>query len=289
MKHTYSPSIPPRHLRFSIPENPSKYWHSGSDIKTYHFNALALFLPQLEKMLVLSLKKGLQDVICPTLKSEVASLVAQEAIHGRAFAQYCKQIVFSHYACPKQYSLWFFRVLAGLCNRFSSTFHYALSAAGEHFTAIAADLFLRQSAWFTDVPPAHSAIWRWHCIEEIEHKSVAFDVFEETNGNYFVRVLGMLMMSLFFLLLYVKPIWCMMKQDQKHKSLGFYRRALQFYLGKGGLFRSLRKSYCDYFKPSFHPAKHQNDDLITQWKIYFSSQANEQISQGLQFANPPKI
>jgi len=286
MKQSYSPDIEPRHLRFSVPENPEKYWHSGSDIKTYHFNALAIFLPQLEKMLVLSLKKARQEVHSPTLKSEVASLVAQEAIHGRAFANYCQQIVFTQYACPKHYSLWFFRGLAGLLNRFSSTFHYSLSAAGEHFTAIAADLFLRNPKWFKDVPPAHSAIWRWHCIEEIEHKSVAFDVFEETNGRYFIRIIGMLMMSLFFILLYVKPIWFMMKQDKKHKDIHFYRRSFQYYWGTDGLFRALAKPYWDYFKPSFHPSKHQNDDLIVNWKAYFQSKTNEEITKGLELPEP---
>lgn len=287
MKQIYSPNIEPRHLRFPVPENLEKYWHSNSDVKTYHFNALAVFLPQLEKMLVLSLKKALKDVTCPILRAEVASLVAQEAIHGRAFADYCQHTVYSHYDCPKQYSLWFFRLLAGLFNKCSHTFHYSLSAAGEHFTAIAADLFLRQPDWFKGVEPAHSAIWRWHCIEEIEHKAVAFDVFQATNGNYFIRVLGMVMMTCFFLALYIKPIWFMMKQDRKHTNLRFYGRALQYYWGKDGLFRSLAKSYFDYFKPTFHPSKHQNDHLISGWKAYFKSQANEQISQGLQFITPP--
>ncbi|HRE31372.1 MAG TPA: metal-dependent hydrolase, partial [Candidatus Berkiella sp.] len=85
------------HLQFTLSQNSDKYWHSASDIKTYHFNALAIFLPQLEKMLVLSLKKGLRDVTCPILKAEVASLVAQEAIHGRVFHRYSEKLVFQHY------------------------------------------------------------------------------------------------------------------------------------------------------------------------------------------------
>lgn len=287
MKQVFSPNIEPRHLQFTLSQNPDKYWHSASDIKTYHFNALAIFLPQLEKMLVLSLKKGLRDVTCPTLRAEVASLVAQEAIHGRAFQRYSEQLVFQYYDCPKQYSLWFFRGLAVILNKISNTFHYALSAAGEHFTAIAADLFLRDPQWFEQVPAEHSAIWRWHCIEEIEHQSVAFDVYQSVNGNYFMRILGMLVMSLFFILLYIKPIWFMMKQDNKHKSRSFYQRALQYYWGKKGLVRALWKSYCAYFKPSFHPSQQQNEHLITQWKAYFNSHSKEQISQGLQQVKPP--
>lgn len=287
MKNEYAPNIEPRHLQFSTPENTPKYWHSGSDVKTYHFNALAFFLPQLEKLLVLSLKKAKQDVKCNLLKAEVASLVAQEAIHGRSFVEYCHKIVFKHYNLPKQYSLWLFRGLAGALNKISNTFHYSLSAAGEHFTAIAADLFLRDTQWFEDVPKQYSAIWRWHCIEEIEHKHVAFDVFKAVNGSYGMRILGMLMMTLFFMLLYVKPIWFMMKHDQKHIELNFYKRAWLFYWGKSGLYRALWKPYWDYYKPSFHPNKHQNDDLIAHWKAYFATHSKEQISNGLQLTSPP--
>lgn len=287
MKHPYSPNIEPRQLHFVCGLNPDKYWHSGSDIKTYHFNALAIFLPQLEKMLVLSLKKALHEVSNDQLKSEVASLVAQEAIHGRAFARYCEQLVFQHYACSKQYSLWFFRGLAGLINHFSRTFHYALSAAGEHFTAIAADLFLREPKWFTGVPTEHSAIWRWHCIEEIEHQEVAFDVYQATNGKYLTRILAMVLMSIFFIVLYIKPIWFMMKQDGNHKNRAFYQRAWQYYFGKGGLVRALWQPYTAYFKRSFHPRQQQNLHLINHWKRYFQTRTKQQIVTDLQYPTPP--
>lgn len=287
MKNNYAPNIEPRDFKFSTPENPPKYWHSNSDVKTYHFNALAFFLPQLEKMLVLSLKKAKAQVKNPALKSEVASLVAQEAIHGRSFVDFSDQIVFKYYNLPKHYSLWFFRGLAGALNKLSKTFHYSLSAAGEHFTAIAADLFLRDPQWFEDVPKEYSAIWRWHCIEEIEHKHVAFDVFTATNGNYFVRIAGMILMTFFFMALYLKPIWLMMKQDNKHKDHQFYCRAWRYYWGKGGLYRALWQPYWDYFKPSFHPNHHQNDHLIAEWKAYFRLHSAEQITKDLELTQPP--
>ncbi len=247
---------------------------------------LRFFLPPLERLVVLSLKKALLEVEDPKLKAEVASLVAQEAIHGLAFHQYNKQFL-QHFPLPQKNNMRLFRLVAGIFNKFSDTFHYALSAAGEHFTAIAADLFLRDAKWFAGVSPEHSSIWRWHCIEEIEHKCVAFDVFQSRKGSYFIRVSGMFVMTCVFLSLYLKPIWGMMKQDNKHKDFQFYKRAFIYYWGNEGLFRTLLKPYFAYFKPNFHPSHHQNLHLIEQWKTFFKTASKEEILTGLQSIVPP--
>lgn len=282
----YADEIEPRHLHFQFLPTHGKYWHGGSAVKTYHFNALAHFLPSLEKLLVLSLKKTLPLIKAPTLKKQVASLIAQEAIHGREFTLYNKILIEQHFTV-KMSQLSLFRIMAALFNKFSNSFHCALSAAGEHFTAIAADLFLRDPHWFEGVDPDISAIWRWHCIEEIEHKSVAFDVFKALNGNYFIRIAAMILMTGFFTSLYFKPIWQMMKQDQKHLNCHFYREAFRYYWGKGGLCRALLKPYFDYFRPGFHPTKHQNDHLIEGWKAFLKKASPNDIKSGLTKIHPP--
>lgn len=285
---SYSPEIEARRLKFTLPSNVTKYWHSNSSVKTYHFNALAIFLPILENLVVLSLKKARNDISCPILQAQVNSLVAQEAIHGSEFAKYNTRMISPFYPIhSNQYKIRIFRILAGIINQFSQSFHYALSAAGEHFTAISADLFLRDDSWFEGVEPIYSAIWRWHCIEEIEHKTVAFDVYKAKGGGYLMRILAMFMMTLVFSMLYIKPMWTMMKQDGNHKKWEFYKKAFQYYWGKNGLCRVLFTSYIDYYKPSFHPKQHQNEALITRWKAYFSKAKLTDIATALALKEPP--
>lgn len=279
--------IVPRLLHFNFPQPNAKYWHSNCPIKTYHFNALAHFLPTLERLLVLSLKKSIPHIKDSHLKSSVASLIAQEAIHGREFCRYNAALITPHFQLSPQGHLRFFRVIAGLLHTLFPTFHCSLSAAGEHFTAIAADLFLRESKWFEGVEPPISAIWRWHCIEEIEHQSVAFDAFDALNGSYVQRVIGMIIMTIVFASLYFKPIWQMMKQDNKHRNFRFYQKAFKYYWSKGGLCRALLKPYFAYFKPKFHPRWHQNDYLIRQWKAFFKTASVAQMQSALVHAQPP--
>ena len=34
------------------------------------------------------------------------------------------------------------------------------------------------------------ALWKWHFVEEFEHRTVCFDVFNAVHGGYFLRIYG---------------------------------------------------------------------------------------------------
>ncbi|MCU0188605.1 metal-dependent hydrolase, partial [Citrobacter freundii] len=40
-------------------------------------------------------------------------------------------------------------------------------------------------------------IWLWHAIEESEHKSVAFDLYQDASGNNFIRLVVMPFVTLY--------------------------------------------------------------------------------------------
>ena len=53
----------------------------------------------------------------------------------------------------------------------------AVTVALEHVTAILADALLTDPRHLAGASEEATAMWRWHAIEEIEHKAVAFDTF----------------------------------------------------------------------------------------------------------------
>src|SRR5690606_34332316 len=81
---------------------------------------------------------------------------------------------------------------------------FALSGtiALEHFTALLADSVLREPRVSAGAEPHYAAIWRWHALEETEHKAVAFDVWEAVMGRgiraYALRSLGLVLATIIF-------------------------------------------------------------------------------------------
>jgi hypothetical protein len=57
----------------------------------------------------------------------------------------------------------------------------------EHFTAMMADLMMDLETdygqLFSKTDPALERLWRWHAMEETEHKAVAYDVFLEATKD----------------------------------------------------------------------------------------------------------
>jgi len=276
----YAKHITPRAIKFPQPIKCPKFWHSNAPEPTYTFNTLALYLPLLEKMVVLSLKQSVSKLTNTNLKKEVQSLIAQEAYHGSEYAKMLPSLIYRHYPnIQKKYKFRLFGSFAFLINKILPNFHYALSAAGEHFTAISADLFLRHPRYFENVAPEYSAIWRWHAIEEIEHKSVAFDVYQYFSQSYIQRALAMLVMTVLFSTFMFKPIWQMMRHDKNHTKLSFYSSLFKYHWGKGGLWRGLLKPYFYYYHPRFHPNKINNYELIASWKLQLSMNTSSNIAK----------
>lgn len=285
----YDPNIEPRRLSFGFEKKENFSWVLNNDIKTYHFIATALFLPLLEKMLVVSLKRSFSLLNEPKLKKQVRSLVLQESIHGSEFNRYVNIIKkYRQVHLEPQRFMKTTRWLVGVFSKLSPTFHFALSAAGEHYTAITGVLFLEEPHWFEGIPPEQIALWRWHCIEEIEHKEVAYDVYNYVNGNYFIRILAMLLMTLSFSMTYSSLIIKLMRQDKKKGKFKFLLEAMQFYWGRNGFLRKLIKPYFAYFKLHFHPKQQQSNHLISHWKLFFQTAKKTEMARHLEQTMPPQ-
>ena len=65
----------------------------------------------------------------------------------------------------------------------------AMTAALEHVTAIMAESSLSEGSPMEEVAdPAMRELWDWHAAEEMEHKSVAFDVYRAVGGTEKMRI-----------------------------------------------------------------------------------------------------
>ena len=145
----------------------------------------------------------------------------------------------------------------------------------EHFTSMMADLMFDAEidgvAMFSKTDPALERLWRWHAMEETEHKAVAYDVFlEVTKGwsplkRYFRRSLSMLLITKHFTANIANFSAKLLEADGYTREEAD-RAVKQFLWKKPALFGRGWKVWLSWFKPGFHPWDHDNRHAMDDWK-----------------------
>jgi uncharacterized protein len=152
--------------------------------------------------------------------------------------------------------------------RLPASAQLAVTIAQEHFTAIVAELVLTDSRMIAGADRRLSALWRWHALEETEHKAVAFDVYETVIGRgvraYALRTSGMLLTTSGFLGLVMYYQQRLLKADvhtRRGQGLGDF---INFMFRSPGFLPRLALPWLTYFRPGFHPWNHDNRYLLKQ-------------------------
>ncbi|MEO5877105.1 MAG: metal-dependent hydrolase, partial [Streptosporangiaceae bacterium] len=197
------PLIKPRRVTFDWSGVPL-HFIPGSPFATHWVNALQLILPAGERWFVHVFKQALPLIEDKTLHAEAKGFMGQEAVHARAHSAVYTYLK-SHGidASREQRRIDFiFRALLSdrpvvplrwIPARRWLHFRLGVIAGVEHYTAVMGDWLMNADALDrADADPVILDLFRWHGAEEVEHRSVAFDVYQHLNGNYPRRVLTML-------------------------------------------------------------------------------------------------
>ena len=87
-------------------------------------------------------------------------------------------------------------------------------AALEHFTAVLCQWVLQNRGLdYVGANPVMLDLLRWHGAEEVEHRSLVFDVYQNVCGSYWVRAVSMLMTAPLFVGWWIAGARYLMAQD----------------------------------------------------------------------------
>jgi hypothetical protein len=143
----------------------------------------------------------------------------------------------------------------------------AATMALEHYTAILASIILNDSRFFAGVDAGQADMWRWHAMEELEHKGVAYDTWLYATRDWSrwrrwrLKSLTMLLVTLIFWRNRVKGALELLRQDGIAGPRAWARMAW-FLLARPGLLRRIVPAWAAYFLPGFHPWNHDDRALI---------------------------
>jgi predicted metal-dependent hydrolase len=265
--------VPPRDIHFDVDAAQKGHWLGGDPIGTAVFNALSLTFPDGERLFIEAVRHYRGDV-SGKLAEDVKGFIAQEAIHSREHHHLNQLIDRERYPVAQvEQSI---RDRVTFARSRGPMRMLMATIALEHFTAMMADAHARHRDLFDDVDPGIERMWRWHAMEETEHKAVAYDVFMHVTRDwppirrYFRRVLTMALISYFFTRNITNYAASLLEADGYSRK-DAVKAVKRFVWTSPGLFTRNAKTYFAWYRPGFHPWDDDNRALVAEWKAEFDA------------------
>lgn len=278
MSGTAGLKIIPRDVRFDRSSLKQRLWHGGRVEATAVYNALSTTFPAGEAFFVESVR-AFRGGAPKALEADIRAFTTQEVIHSREHDAFNRRAIDSGYD------------LTGLEKRVEERLaisrdrppivSLAATMALEHFTAILAHQLLSQPSHLDNADWQAAALWRWHAMEEIEHKAVAFDTWLHATRDWprrkrwSVKAKVMLYVTRNFLVDRTAGALELMRQDGV-TGFAAWSRLLWYLWVRPGMFRKIAGAWARFFLPGFHPWDEDDRDLVAAYHASFEAppQAN---------------
>lgn len=272
-----------RRVQFDFSNTP-EHWIYDNPFATHLINAVHLILPVGELWMCRSFNEALPYVKDEKLRADVKGFVHQEAHH--ASAHKVAQEYLRHYDYDIDGFLISFDNIfkqintAPLGLSLSSSLEYrwltirvGIAAAVEHFTTMLGTWCLDDQPWQNKTADEMmSDLMTWHLAEEVEHRSVAFDLYMHLCGEnnkafaYLQRQTIMLAVAPLFTFAIYQCFKKLAQQDQHadpYKNYGLIRAlrhtAIEHARSKQvPSFFAMISSLRHWVKPNYHPY-HEGD------------------------------
>lgn len=271
-------NIKPQRMDFEFNDVPT-YWFDNEPVQTHLLNALSLTFPDGERFFVDSVRAFRHLARDKKHNKAISGFIGQEAMHSLEHDSFNQFLSQSGYQSQVEGGVKLAQIfINGGRKNLSKEEQLAATAALEHITAIMAQWLLSNTNnTIEKIDPTVRNLWLWHAIEETEHKAVAFDVFQKVSGNNRIRRLTMMRVTVFFLVhIFSLQLILLWKDGMPIRPVKFFE-AVNFLIGRPGLFRKVFRDYLDYYKADFHPWQHDNRDIVRNWKDRFSEVARHLV------------
>lgn len=224
-------SITPRKVKFEWQDTPVD-WIPNQPFASYFINQINMILPAGEFWFCRLYNRVLPRIQDPKLQADVRAFIQQEAMHANAHQSANQQYLAQRNISPT-------RNLAVMQHLFTHILadqplgktlpkalapHWDLMRLGivatvEHMTCVLGKYALYNTHWQSlGADPELLDLIKWHGAEEIEHRSVAFDLYQHLGGSYIARYYLSVVVIAVVLGLWVDGAAHLMAQDARFKA-----------------------------------------------------------------------
>jgi predicted metal-dependent hydrolase len=257
--------IIPRRPKWDFADLRERLFFGGNGLKSAFVVALSGSFPPGEKEFIQSVRLFTDQVRDPKLIEDVKDFTAQEGQHSLQHKLLNEAFDRLGYLAT-QVSEQFEVIEQEWAEDRSDADRLAATVVMEHITAVMAHFALTRPEEFDPLPDSVQELLLWHAIEEIEHKSVAFDVYEECVGDR-NRLRRQLLLHMVLFPLGIRDFQRMLLRELGHETTWKERAEMARYLlGPKGLVVSVLPRYLALLKPGFHPWDLDDSHLVAEWK-----------------------
>ena len=247
-------SITTRPVKFNITNESPVYWMGGDPFKSHFWNAFFTTFPPGETFFVRSVLNYRDQIDDEQLQSDINSFAGQEGAHANSHQDHLDTLTHHGYKSLERENRIIDIMLQYMTDKFPKI-SLVNTLAMEHFTALLAHQILADHALFLDeADPDFIALFKWHALEEIEHKAVAFDVYMAVDGRYWPRALAMVIGTVALMsLIPVRMTPLLYKDGLLFKGKLWWNGMKFLFKPKEGLFVRPWKHYLQFYRRNFHP------------------------------------
>jgi predicted metal-dependent hydrolase len=233
-------------------------WNTDGAILTHFINAFQSLFPQGERVFIDAVRdcteqNPLQIQQDLTLTSDLNSFIEQEGRHSVIHDKWTKALAATGYPTMITYDRQLQRFRTWARSHLDKMTRLSMTIGAEQYTASLAKLFAHYKPEIVfHSAPLFQKIFLYHAMEELEHKSVCFDLYRTMRGGYLRRIAGMAFMTYYIWTNILRRHRYLLRQDGKwnrKQRQEFWR----FYLGPQGMIRIQLPTILEYIKPRFYP------------------------------------
>ena len=248
-----------RKVKFEFPDELDDVLPGVDLVHETYLVAFSLTMPYLEPYLIRTYRSIADDITDPALAADVKDFIGQEAQHFQNHrrineiikAQLGPEAAVALQAVEDRLDADYRRFNAEKSRRFNLVY-------AEGFEAMTCAMAMTM---FEEVSSGSRAgdgrfgpwqqLWSWHAAEEIEHRTVAFDVYDQLEGSYPYRIAGSLRAQAHFQRA-VDQMQRILLASQGEPA----KHHIPPWLSRG------RSRYLATFKPGYDPADLEVDPLV---------------------------
>lgn len=263
---SFDRSVKARRLAINYSPPTPRHFVEGDILQSQIMAILSGTFPRGEQFFVDSVRSFRDQIDDEELRRQVAGFIGQESMHGREHDR------FNQVLCELGYPTRFVDSATGfakgLIERIApKSVQLALTAAAEHFTSVLAEQLLHDDSFGSqDIPDQVKDLFRWHALEECEHKAVAYDVYRDCVDSEAIRIATMqaltaLLAMVAFVALATTPL-----TDRSARNPVRFVKSLVNLRNSPFARKRIALRLLAYYRPGFHPDDRDTEGLVSAWR-----------------------